>query len=101
MPRPAASRAAAAAVTSRHQFTLKPALRALDGPVAVIVTVVPETAGTLTWKVGDTCYLKSGSPRMVIVVADGEMLSLAWTQFNEGAPYTLTVPSACVQKDWK
>ena len=61
----------------------------------------PKASGEPKWKVGDTCYLRSGSPRMVITWTCGDKLNLLGVNFDNGAVIEMTVPSACVQKDLK
>ena len=61
----------------------------------------PRAPGEPKWKVGDTCYLKSGSPRMVITGITDDKLSLVGIAYDRGVLIGMTVPSACVKKDWK
>lgn len=47
------------------------------------------------WKVGDTCYLKSGSPRMTIVTVEGTQVAVRWTSFET------ILPTAAIKANWK
>ena len=39
------------------------------------------------WKIGDCCYLKSGSGKMVIEDIDGDYLRVCWVVYGVGTMY--------------
>lgn len=54
------------------------------------------------FKVGDTCYLQSGSPRMTIThVRDDGNVDVAWCDYSTGEMYYAILPIAALRREWK
>ena len=57
------------------------------------------------WKIGDTVYLKSGSPRMTVAALvpldSGPHVRVVWTKYDDGTMQETILPAATFRKDWK
>jgi uncharacterized protein YodC (DUF2158 family) len=52
------------------------------------------------FKPGDTCYLKSGSPKMsVLGLIDDEIL-VCWVHYDTGRPFRGRYPPIVLQREW-
>jgi hypothetical protein len=48
--------------------------------------------------IGDFCELLSGSPELLVVDVNGDMLTVAWRLKCNGKPFEMTIPRACVRR---
>lgn len=53
------------------------------------------------FKPGDTCYLKSGSPKMVVLGPMDDEILVCWIHYNTGRPYKEHYPAYVLQRDSK
>lgn len=54
-----------------------------------------------TYNPGDLVWLKSGSPRMVIVSIEADQASVVWCHYDTGTMHSATVPFVALTKDLK
>lgn len=48
-------------------------------------------------QIGDTVYLRSGSPRMTVVNVDDAHLTVRWIVFESGEPQQMIAPAVCFE----